>query len=70
MKVDADAYIADKVAMGKTTKDDNAQDSFPLILETSTVVSENLRETGETGGGSKECKAGSGSGWNSGLNKS
>ena len=45
--------------MGKMTKDGNAKDFCPLIQETSTVVFENQRETGETGGGSNEGKVGS-----------
>ena len=43
--------------MGETTEDDNTDDSYPLIIETSAVVFENQRETRETGGASKECKA-------------
>ena len=59
MKAEADAYngeIAEKVAMCETTEDGNTEDSCPLILETSVVVSENQCEIRETGGGSKECK--------------
>ena len=66
MKVEADAFegeIAEEVAMGKTTEDGNTEDSCPLILETSAVVFENQRETGETGGGDKKGKVGSRFGW-------
>ena len=42
--------------MGETREDGNTEDSCPLILETSVVVSENQCEIRETGGGSKECK--------------
>ena len=65
-KAIADAYnreIAEKVAMGETTKDGNTEDSYPLILETSAVVFENQRETREMGGGGKKCKVGSRFGW-------
>ena len=65
-KVEVDAYdgeIAENMAMGETMEDDNTEDSYPLILETSAVVSENQRETGETGGGSKKGKVGSRFGW-------
>ena len=65
-KVEADAFegeIAEEVAMGKTTEDGNTEDSCPLILETSAVVFENQRETGETGGGGKKGKVGSRFGW-------
>ena len=66
-KVEADAYegeiAKENMAMGETTEDDNTEDSYPLILETSAVVSENQRETGETGGGNKEGKVGSRFGW-------
>ena len=58
-KAEADAYneeIAEKVAMCETTEDGNIKDSCPLILETSAVVFENQRETGETGGGVKKGK--------------
>jgi hypothetical protein len=61
-KVEVDAYngeIAENMAMGETMEDDNTEDSYPLILETSAVVSENQRETGETGGGGKKGKVGS-----------
>ena len=61
-KVEANAYngeIAEKVAMGETTEDGNTEDSCPLILETSVVVFENQRGTGETGGGGKKVKVGS-----------
>ena len=49
--------------MGETTEDDNTVDSCPLILETSAVVFEIQRETGETGGGGKKGKVGSRFGW-------
>ena len=63
-KFEANAYdeeIAEKMAMRETTEDDNTEDFCPLIIGTLAVVSENQRETGETGGGSKECKTRSGS---------
>ena len=65
-KVEADAYkgeIAKEVALGETTEDGNTEDSCPLILETSAIVFENQRETGETGGGEKKGKVGSRFGW-------
>ena len=65
-KVEADAYkgeIAEEVTMGETTEDGNTEDSYPLILETSVVVVENQRETGETGGGGKKGKVRSRFGW-------
>ena len=61
-KVEADAYeveIAEEVAMGEATEDGNTEDSCPLILETSAVVFESQRETGETRGGCKKGKVGS-----------
>ena len=42
--------------MGETTEDGNMEDSCPLILVISVVVSKNQHETGETGGGSQEGK--------------
>ena len=48
--------------MGKTIEDGNAEDSFPLILETSAVVSENRCETRKMGCGGEEGKTGCWSG--------
>ena len=47
------------MAMCKTTKDYNIEDSCQLILETSAVAFEKQRETGETEDGNKEGKVGS-----------
>ena len=64
--VEADEYdeeIAEKNAKGETTKEGNTEDSCQQYLETSAVVSENQRETGETGDGGEEGKVGSRFGW-------
>ena len=49
--------------MCETADDGNTEYSCPLILETSAVVFEIQRETGETGGGGKKGKVGSRFAW-------